>query len=165
MQTPLLTPDGFPRADIDVAQIRTTRARIVRLRNDHKSLMKEIEPLLHAHFATLAAQTAPSASSANGAESVDGESGDETPFANVRAVSDASPASSAGLRPGDRVVRFGEADWLNHEKLGRVARVVAASEGRSVPVIVVREGAVVRLALTPRRWEGRGLLGCHLVPL
>jgi 26S proteasome non-ATPase regulatory subunit 9 len=31
---------------------------------------------------------------------------------------------------------------------------------------VLRDGQMVRLELTPRRdWGGRGLLGCHLVPV
>ncbi|KAI5302613.1 putative 26S proteasome regulatory subunit, partial [Ascosphaera atra] len=51
MNTPLLTPDGFPRSDIDVAQIRTTRARIIRLRNDYKGVMDRVEKGIHEHFA------------------------------------------------------------------------------------------------------------------
>merc|ERR1712169_136993 len=43
MQTSLTTFDGFPRSDIDVAQARVTRARIISLRNDWKDLMDRIE--------------------------------------------------------------------------------------------------------------------------
>merc|ERR1712098_835790 len=57
MNTRLLTPDGFPRADLDVAQIRTTRARIIYLKNDHKALMSIIEKHIHKHFARLAEWT------------------------------------------------------------------------------------------------------------
>jgi 26S proteasome non-ATPase regulatory subunit 9 len=42
---------------------------------------------------------------------------------------------------------------------------VAASEGRALAVQVLRRGERVALTLTPRRWAGRGLLGCHLRPL
>jgi 26S proteasome non-ATPase regulatory subunit 9 len=36
METPLLTLDGFPRSDIDVAAIRICRAKIIKLQNDYK---------------------------------------------------------------------------------------------------------------------------------
>ncbi|ONH72012.1 hypothetical protein BOH78_4075 [Pichia kudriavzevii] len=36
MDTELLTLDGFPRADIDVLQIRLCRAKIIKLQNDYK---------------------------------------------------------------------------------------------------------------------------------
>lgn len=178
MHTPLLTPDGFPRADIDVPQIRSTRARIVRLRNDLKGLMARIEEGLHEHFAAAKADGAASApgGSTNTAGTANGDaaaanaagtgSSANTPFARVNGVEEASPAAEAGLRPRDLVLAFGEADWLNHEKLARVARIVAASEGRGVDVRVARDGEEVRLRVVPRRgWGGRGLLGCHLVPL
>jgi len=75
------------------------------------------------------------------------------------------------LRVGDKIQKFGEADWFNHEKLSLVARVVGRSEGRPVEVVVSRraEGEAderIDLTLTPRSgWGGRGLLGCHLLPL
>ena len=76
------------------------------------------------------------------------------------------------MRVGDRIVQFGEVDWLNHEKLARVAQVVGRSEGRGIEVVVVRDCGgggggsdreVKTLRLVPRRdWGGRGTLGCHL---
>lgn len=56
METRLTTIDGFPRSDIDVATVRTTRARIVQLRNDYKALMAKVEVALHEQFAALEAQ-------------------------------------------------------------------------------------------------------------
>ena len=53
------------------------------------------------------------------------------PFAKVNSVEPNSPSAEAGLKVGDRVCTFGDADWLNHEKLARVARLVAGSEGVS----------------------------------
>lgn len=75
---------------------------------------------------------------------------------------------------------MGDANWLNHEKLGRVREVVMGNEGKEVMVRVQRlkrrsvgedEDAGVdveelELGLVPRRgWGGQGLLGCHLLPL
>ncbi|GMM29880.1 hypothetical protein DAMA08_026250 [Martiniozyma asiatica (nom. inval.)] len=42
MNTNLVTPDGFPRNDIDVAQIRFCRAKILRLQNDYKWVSNEL---------------------------------------------------------------------------------------------------------------------------
>ena len=49
--------------------------------------------------------------------------------------------------------------------MSAVAKLVGGSEGRSLEVLVLRGGAAVGLAVTPRRWEGLGLLGCRLLPL
>lgn len=49
--------------------------------------------------------------------------------------------------------------------MARVAGVLAASEGSPVEALLLRQGAAVALTLTPRKWAGRGLLGCHLKPL
>lgn len=97
----------------------------------------------------------------------------ETPFARVNTVAPNSPADEAGLMVGDRVRRFGDVNWMNHEKLGKVAEVVRRNQDRSVVVKVVRsvtdggeETRELSLRLVPRaNWGGRGLLGCHLLPL
>lgn len=177
MNTGLTTFDGFPRADIDVAQIRTTRARIIRLKNDHKALMVKLEEAVHEHFAAgKSAESLPPASTAPGAagsssgtaagQAQSTTSAIEPPFARVNTVVPGSPADTAGMKAGDRVTRFGYVDWTNHERLGKVAQVVQNNENQTILVKVLREGQMVRLELTPRRdWGGRGLLGCHLVPV
>ncbi|KAF7197732.1 26S proteasome non-ATPase regulatory subunit 9 [Pseudocercospora fuligena] len=174
MQTPLTDRDGFPRADIDVAQIRTTRARIVRLKNDHKAVMSRLEDAVHEQFAAgKAAEDLPSVQS-RGLPSSTGSSAApvvEPPFAKVNSVVPNSPADQAGLKVGDRVTRFGTASWTNHERLTKVAEVVQQNENRPILVKILRDGEGApsqgqELRLTPRRnWGGRGLLGCHLVPL
>ncbi|RAL07407.1 putative 26S proteasome non-ATPase regulatory subunit Nas2 [Aspergillus homomorphus CBS 101889] len=183
MNTSLTTFDGFPRDDIDVAQIRTTRARIIRLRTDHKEVMSLLENGIHDHFASLqrAQVPAPSAGNINSTQatqaSAAGGGASETgtagvPFARVNSVVPGSPADQAGLKAGDTVRNFGSVDWLNHERLSKVAQVVQQSEGRPVTVVITRKEPnsaniiELNLELTPRRdWGGRGLLGCHLVPL
>ena len=193
MNTTLTTFDGYPRDDIDVAQIRTTRARIIRLRNDHKALMSKIEIGLHQRHAEYQASQQqqqqppplappvlpPSSSHASATTSsaarnaAGGEEGlVETPFARVNSVVPGSPADEAGLKAGDRIRRVGDVNWVNHEKLAKVAEVVSRLQGRRVLVKVARrldgEGGTeeLELGLVPRaNWGGRGLLGCHLLPL
>lgn len=174
MNTSLLTPDGFPRADIDVAQIRTTRARIIHLRNDWKELMALIEKRLHEHFASLEDDDTESATPANTDASIPRDSVPETldqPFAKVNTVVDNSPAAAAGLRPGDLIRNFGYVSIGNHDGLKKVAECVQGNEGQNILVKVSRTSGgprpqELRLTLTPRRdWGGRGMLGCHILPL
>ncbi|KAG2427413.1 hypothetical protein HXX76_012349 [Chlamydomonas incerta] len=98
------------------------------------------------------------------------------PFALVDEVTDGSPASAAGLQVGDLLCSFGEVSGAGEDGaspsgsstaalLQRVAGVLGASEGRAVAATVLRQGAPVAVSLTPQRWSGRGLLGCHLKPL
>jgi len=196
MNTSLISFDGYPRSDIDVAQIRTTRARIVRLKNDYKELMARIEAGLQEHWSSAAASpalttTAAAASSSSlssssqhngtiitaagtgaGAHTEGGRISLEAPFAKVNSVVASSPAAAAGLKAGDRITKFGSVDWMNHEKLSRVAQTVQQNEGRVVTVKVIRSAEIgggeerLEMQLTPRHnWGGRGMLGCHLLPL
>ncbi|KAH8435291.1 putative 26S proteasome non-ATPase regulatory subunit Nas2 [Aspergillus melleus] len=181
MNTTLTTFDGYPRDDIDIAQIRTIRTKIIRLRNDHKDAMTHLERKVHEQFTNLQrAQGSTTSDNANGTNGTRSDSNDTSlsnagalgpAFARVNSVVPASPADQAGLKAGDTVRSFGTVNWINHERLTKVAEIVQQNEGRAVPVKVVRKdelgsSADLTLELTPRRdWGGRGLLGCHLVPL
>ncbi|KAM4059633.1 PDZ domain-containing protein [Hirsutella rhossiliensis] len=175
MDTPLVTRDGFPRADLDVAQIRTTRARIIRLRNDHKSLMEAIEKFLHEHFASLDdADNALAPGSGSQPPHVLSDAqldASDEAFAKVNTVAPNSPAERAGLMAGDEIRTFGYVNKSNHDSLKRVAECVQGNEGRDIFIRISRPtGAAqrqeLRLTLTPARdWGGRGMLGCHILPL
>ena len=132
MNTSLTTPDGFPRSDIDVAQIRTTRARIIYLKNDHKAVMKSLEEAVHEQFATGKPVEQISTQNAQGSSAVSVAVAPapvvEPPFARVNAVVPASPAEQAGMQVGDKVTKFGWVNWTNHERLGKVAHVVQQNE-------------------------------------
>ncbi|KAK2808881.1 hypothetical protein FQN50_004357 [Emmonsiellopsis sp. PD_5] len=178
MSTSLTTFDGYPRDDLDIAQIRTTRARIIHLRNDYKNVMAKVEQVVHARFATIQEQqqqqqqdassclpTTTTTAPADTIEETTPQSGIiETPFAKVNSVVEGSPAAQAGLKVGDRIRSFGHVNWMNHENLSKVAEVVQRNEGYPVLVKLVREDVNLSLTLVPQRnWGGRGLLGCHLV--
>lgn len=174
MNTSLLTSDGFPRADIDVAQIRTTRARIIRLRNDYKTLMARIEKYLHDHFASLDENDAVPVAGQGNSQSVLPDSVSaplDPPFAKVNTVALGSPAESAGLKAGDEIRNFGYVNRANHDNMRKVVECVQGNEGSNVFIRVSRADGVaerqeLRLTLVPRKdWGGRGMLGCHILPL
>lgn len=165
------------------------------LRNDYKGLMDRIEKGLHEHHANLAANPpAASASNPTVPRHTTATlpARTERPFAKVNTVENNSPAQAAGLKAGDSVLRFGAAIYANNEKLSKVAEVVSQNEGvrdlipgpkhtptsvlttlqRPISVKVSRLDPITQapeelsLQLTPRRnWGGRGLLGCHLLPV
>lgn len=102
---------------------------------------------------------------------------DETPsvpFAVVDGVADNSPASNAGLKEGDLIVKFGSAISSNHRDLKAIAELVplAAGQKDTIPIIVLRNDRkkeeksrkTVSLNIRPQPWSGRGLVGCHIKP-
>ncbi|TQS32265.1 hypothetical protein Golomagni_07426, partial [Golovinomyces magnicellulatus] len=156
--------------------VRTTRARIVRLRNDHTELMNRAEKFLHEHFANMSDEES-SASFVNGTSSSAGILPDadtptlDEPFARVNTVAANSPAERAGLKAGDEIRNFGYVNSSNHDGLKKLGECVAGNEGNNIFIKVSRAtGAAqrqeLRLTLTPvRDWGGRGMLGCHILPI
>ncbi|KAF6171317.1 hypothetical protein GIB67_036985 [Kingdonia uniflora] len=80
------------------------------------------------------------------------------PFAMVDEIADSSPAAEDGLQLGDRIMKFGNVE-SGENLLQKLASESQTNEGRSVPLVIQRQGEVINLTLTPRQWIGRGLLG------
>lgn len=80
------------------------------------------------------------------------------PFALVDEIADASPAADDGLQLGDQVLKFGNVE-AGDDLLHRLASEAQTNQGRPIPVVVMRHGTPLNLILTPRSWQGRGLLG------
>lgn len=167
MNTSLTTFDGFPRDDIDVALVRSTRSRIIVLRNDYKSLMGRIETGLHEWHAEHQAALVDSKTDNSHVVTAGRDlSLVDTPFARVNSVAGGSPAEAATLHPGDLIRRVGDVNWVNHDNLRQVGEFIRKNEGQRVEVVVQRGHDILTLQLQPRTgWGGRGTLGCHLLPL
>ena len=176
----LVDAEGFPRADIDVHTTLALRNRLHHLNTDHRELMGQIERGLHAVHSTARSAPAPavqppapplapsnsvSTPSASCSVATNGHSESPVCFALVNAVTSGGPASEAGLQGGDRLLRYGTIHAGNHDGLRALGRLTSRSEGSTIPILVERGGAQVHVTLTPRRWQGAGLLGCHIVPL
>jgi 26S proteasome non-ATPase regulatory subunit 9 len=163
MTGPLVDADQFPRSDIDLCAVRQSRHKVICLQNDHKELMKLIESKLHELHA--AASQRPDSSSPMEIDGQDGADREHLTFARIDLVDDNSPASAAGLQVGDEIVQFGSVSNANFTGMQSIASIVQHSQGKSLPVLVRRNGLSVRLSVTPNTWSGRGLLGCHIVPI
>jgi len=104
------------------------------------------------------------------------------PFCIIDSVEPFSPAEEAGLKENDLITSFGSIDHSNHKNLSALAEVVsgAASAGSNLTVKVeryvlaspsIRDNRVtskeenIEIKIFPKRWSGRGLLGCHMQPI
>lgn len=169
----LINDDGYPRDDVDVYTIRHQRHRLACLKTDHKEIMKEIErEMLAMHSiikTTVVVDSAPTTHNRDSDQIVEQDVSLEPPFALVDLVFPGSPAAEAGLCTGDRVVAFGSVTNKNNNRLKALSELVGCSIGQEVVVEVERGGVTgasrrKTLTLTPQRWNGQGVLGCHLVP-
>ncbi|EOY29552.1 26S proteasome regulatory subunit, putative isoform 2 [Theobroma cacao] len=182
----LVDSEGFPRADIDIPVVRAQRNRLAELKNDHKEITEKISvniQVLHSSRLTstpkdsgvdggLMNQNASvvSASASASLENLvlrdslsanDVDMISSVPFAMVDEIADASPAAEDGLQLGDQIVKFGNVK-AGDNLLQRLASEAQVNQGHPIPVIIMRQGALVNLAVTPRTWQGRGLLGKRL---
>lgn len=101
-------------------------------------------------------------------------------------VSPDSPAEEAGLETGDQILKFGNLCDRGETGPDKLFQSLPASvvEGTPIKLVVYRdpnlkdstkckrtricvedESRILELVLTPKRWDGRGLLGLHIVPL
>ncbi|XP_053136159.1 26S proteasome non-ATPase regulatory subunit 9 [Hemicordylus capensis] len=164
MNEPLVDVEGYPRADVDIYQVRTARHNIICLQNDHKALMHQVEQALH----QLHAREKEKRERDEAEAQVEARSQSQAlpqPFARVNAVTPGSPASISGLQVDDEIVEFGSVNTRNFQSLQNIVTVLQHSEGKPLSVTVIRRGEELHLGLTPRRWSGKGLLGCNILPL
>ncbi|XP_061344637.1 probable 26S proteasome regulatory subunit p27 [Gastrolobium bilobum] len=184
----LVDSEGFPRTDIDIPAVRAERRRLAELRNDHKEITEKINQNIQIlHSARLGNRSSPFQSSGNddGSDTQSSSAVDAVastpsqnvllrhspnsmdvdvlvsrPFAMVDEIADASPAVEDGLQLGDQILKFGNVE-AGDNLLQRLSSEAQSNLGRTVAVVIMRQGSVINLTITPRAWQGRGLLGCH----
>ncbi|CAH1102488.1 unnamed protein product [Psylliodes chrysocephalus] len=165
MKDPLVDSEGYPINSINVYQIRHARHRIICLQNDHKEVMKRIESGLHGYYATTSTELAPDRPAKMDIATEDESVVYKTPFARITVVSDNSPAYFADFQVNDELVEFGSVNASNFKSVTDIATVVQHSEGNKLNVKLKRGNRFLVVQLTPRKWLGRGLLGCNIAPL
>ncbi|ALC45269.1 CG9588 [Drosophila busckii] len=141
MSGPLIDAEGYPRNDIDVYQVRQAHPELVN-RASALELNSEREP--------------------------GGAMITEPPLTRVivivNLVSPNSPAEEAGLRVGDKIMRFGSINGNNFQNnLAQIGEVVRHMQNQNVQLKVKRQEQLIDLILVPKTWTGRGLLGCNIV--
>ncbi|XP_057515028.1 probable 26S proteasome regulatory subunit p27 [Actinidia eriantha] len=167
--------------DIDIPVVQADRHRLAELRSDHKDITERINQSIQLlHSARLAPKSSPNSGSNNQDSSVlnvgtsasshnvlsgtlsamDVDVTVSIPFALVDEIAEDSPAAEDGLQFGDQVVKFGNVE-SGDNLLPKLASEAQTNQGRGIPVVVLRQGALITLTVTPRVWQGRGLLGCH----
>ncbi|WVN88390.1 uncharacterized protein L203_103597 [Cryptococcus depauperatus CBS 7841] len=183
--TPLVDNEGFPRADLDIYAIRHARSSLVRLRNDRQTVTDLLASALHNAFASSSGipdnQTQSNGSystfikpQANGDSAVlrplpstlSAEAWPERAVAKVNSVTEGSPAAQAGLKAQDIIYSFADVTYTSPGGIRDIGDIVSRSEGIALSVLVLRAQERICLTLTPRsNWDGRGTLGCHILPL
>uniref|UniRef100_U5ER96 26S proteasome non-ATPase regulatory subunit 9 n=1 Tax=Corethrella appendiculata TaxID=1370023 RepID=U5ER96_9DIPT len=165
MNDSLVDADGYPRNDVDVYQIRNARHKIICLRNDRKALMKQIEDGLttvHTEMREMQPKLSTPKLPVNTEETNDVEM-NYASIAKINLVSSGSPADDARLQLNDEIVEFGTINSSNFKDLSQIGVLVNHSEGKRVPLKVKRADKYLDLVITPRKWSGRGLLGCNII--
>ena len=184
VKSPLVDSDGYPRADVDVFNVRAKRNRLAIINTDHMALMKDIEREL-VNYHTIVGSSEPScggsvsrgggggSGSSSGSGSGSGSSGNSTTlgrssasFASFDEVLEGSPADEAGICEGDELVSFGPVCFETVDALNSIPAFVGLHVNKPIDIQVRRgaPGLLLKLSLTPKSWGGRGLLGCHLKP-
>ncbi|KAK7304809.1 hypothetical protein VNO77_42698 [Canavalia gladiata] len=180
----LIDSEGFPRSDIDIPVVRAERRRLAELRNDHNEITDKINQniqILHSArlgtfknsgnddgsdsqtssiFDTVGSTPSQNVLLRHSPNSMDVDVLVSRPFAMVDEIADASPAVEDGLQLGDQILKFGNVE-AGDNLLQRLSSEAQSNRGRAVPVVIMRQGTVINLTVTPRTWQGRGLLGCH----
>ncbi|XP_020530878.1 26S proteasome non-ATPase regulatory subunit 9 isoform X4 [Amborella trichopoda] len=163
----LLDSEGFPRADIDIAAVRLERNNLAASSFNKTSSRYIFAPKsisTQVPNAIVMAESSPlhgqGTSQENFYTAMDEDPVVGVPFAIVDEIADGSPASDDGLQLGDQIVKFSNVEG-GEQLLARLASEAQSNQGCALPLVIVRQGMFINLAVTPRPWHGRGLLGCH----
>lgn len=167
MTTELVDVQGFPRADLDIPTIRAARNRIHTLLNDRFYINEQIEKVLPAALRSDGGTTCTQLTKPM-PEAIAAHAGRPQPL-GIRSVQALSPAAQAGLEAGDELLTWDDLQPITAAHMSELPTRV--KEGVSISLTVQRispEGYPIQLQLllTPSsQWNGRGLLGCHIVPI
>ncbi|KAK4471705.1 hypothetical protein MN116_005107 [Schistosoma mekongi] len=146
LDTPLIDDQGYPRSDIDVGLIRTTRNSIRCLNTDHKQIMLELETILHVIHEY--ARQNPSKNILINREICSSEYKEidnkppqivKNPFLKIDQIAPNSIAEQADLKVGDRVIQFGSVSADNFVSLQDISTVFRnTAPGSFIHISIIR---------------------------
>ncbi|KAI8912830.1 hypothetical protein EDD86DRAFT_202314 [Gorgonomyces haynaldii] len=151
----LVDNQGFPRAELDHYAIRQARSEMARLGYDLRELNKQIESELHLLHDLRQRENVHS----KGVDRI------TVSWAKVQSVASGSPGDEAGLQSGDLIQQFGTIDSQTQEPLKMIAQKIQEWQNVATKICFTRDRKPMVTMLTPKTWEGRGLIGVHLVPM
>ncbi|KAM0853765.1 hypothetical protein ACQ4PT_050879 [Festuca glaucescens] len=167
----LVDAEGFPRADIDIPAVIAQRRKLGELRNDHRDITNKIEKNLEALHSTKLTRNEQSTPRSSGTsvplhgglsqnDPMEEDVVTRLPFAMIDEIAEGSPAAVDGLLLGDEIVKFGSVE-AGDRLQERLVSEALSNEGNQVSLLINRQGSPMNLTITPRKWHGRGLMGCH----
>lgn len=164
MTESLIDSEDFPRNDIDVMAVRQARHEINCLQSDLKQLMKVIEKGLEEIHTEGSHITSPKIPPEVAMQETTGDTS-KSSFVVVNLVSPGSPAEDAGIQLRDEIVDFGSINVDNFRTLEQIGELVRHSQNQNIALKVRRGRNLIDITLVPKTWQGRGLLGCNIVPI
>ena len=171
LKDPLVDAEGFPRGDIDIFRVRTQRHRLAEINTDYRALMKDIDEETKRVHALKAANPETRTSdddfqiraAASASRNTNVNYDTLEAIAILDEILDNSPSCEAGIMDGDILLAFGAVNsTTQQDPMNAIPNEVKNNIGKSITLIVKRENKIEEKYLTPKVWEGRGLLGCHL---
>ena len=164
MDTPLVTPDGFPRSDLDVVTIRLLRIRIIRLRNDDRKVIHLLDDRMAQEFAT------------RRESNIEAGRRRTDYILYIKVPHSICPSERSSLwrtcfqfrvergRPNNCF--DDDIHAANNNKLGSLVSRVRSKQNEEIKVDLKRGEERITLKLIPSdNWDGQGLLGCRLIPI
>lgn len=141
------------------------------MRNDHKDITNKIEKNLEVLHSTKLSRneqstprssgiSAPLHSGLSENDPMEEDLVTRLPFAMIDEITEGSPAAVDGLMLGDEIVKFGSVEAGDRLQERLVSEAIS-NEGNQVSLVINRQGSPMNVTVTPRKWHGRGLMGCH----
>lgn len=86
------------------------------------------------------------------------------PFLIINSITSDSPSAHANLRVYDKIVKFGDIKIETFIGLKQIGEYVSRNEDQQLTVAFIRpvdgENMIQFTSLVPKKWAGKGLLGC-----
>ena len=154
LKEPLVDYEGFPRADVDIFEVRKLRNRHACLQTDHCKLMKDLEQKLYSLHSDykergcVDKEEAPKSSKVEQPDAImevkEEKKQESIPFVWVHDVAPGSPAQQDGFKIGDAIVSFGQADHtFGDQALNKVVDTVKQNLNNPVTVNLLRKNIVM----------------------
>lgn len=86
-------------------------------------------------------------------------------FLEVTYVNSSSPADICGLQKDDQILLFGSINADNFKELKQISDLVTHQCNQKIALTIKRNDRTLNLQLIPKKWQGRGLLGCNIITI